>query len=90
MALYGMARRMRHSNQTTVEVTSTHSQAGLIAAALTKVSGFLQGIKATAEQLTQAARWGVWFSAPLVRLFFAARFLEARADWLKLLANCRS
>jgi hypothetical protein len=50
LALYGIARRTRHSNQTTVEVTSTHSQAGLIAEALTKVSGFLKRIKATAEQ----------------------------------------
>jgi hypothetical protein len=57
LALHGIARRTRHSNQTTVEVTSTHSKALVIAAALTKVSGFLQRIKATAEQLTQVARW---------------------------------
>ncbi len=57
LALYGIARRTRHSHQTTVEVTSTHSKAGLIAEALTKVSRFLKRIKATAEQLTQAARW---------------------------------
>jgi Transposase DDE domain group 1 len=63
LALYGIARRTRHSNQTTVEVTSTHSQAGLIAEALTKVSGFLKRIKATAEQLTQAARWRLILSA---------------------------
>ena len=36
-------------NQTTVEVTSTHSKAQVIADALTKVSGFLKRIKATAE-----------------------------------------
>jgi len=57
LALHGIARRTRHSNQTTVEVTSTHAKASAIAAALTKVSGFLQRIKATAEQLTKAARW---------------------------------
>src|SRR5215831_16147726 len=60
LALCGIA---RHCNQTTVEVTSTHSQAGLIAEALTKVSGFLKRIKATVEQLTQAARWRLILSA---------------------------
>jgi len=63
LALYGIARRTRHGNQTTVETTSMHSKAGLIAAALTKVSGFLKRIKATAEQLTQAERWRLILSA---------------------------
>lgn len=63
LALHGIARRTRHSNQTTVEVTSTHSKAGLIAEALIKVSGFLKRIKATAEQLSQADRWRLILSA---------------------------
>lgn len=63
LALHGIARRTRHSNQTTVEVTSTHSKALVIAAALSKVSGFLKRIKATAQQLTQADRWRVILSA---------------------------
>jgi hypothetical protein len=63
LALYGIARRTRHSNQTTVEVTSTHSKAPIIAAALTKVSGFLQRIKVSAEQLTQLERWRLILSA---------------------------
>jgi hypothetical protein len=63
LALHGIARRTRHSNQTTVEVASTHSKAPLIAAALTKVSGFLKRIKAIAEQLTQADRWRLILSA---------------------------
>jgi hypothetical protein len=63
LALYGIARRTRHSNQTTVEVTSTHSKALVIAAALSKVSGVLKRIKASAEQLTQADRWRLILSA---------------------------
>ena len=63
LALHGIARRTRHSNQTTVEVTSTHSKALVIAEALTKVSGFLKRIKTTAEQLTQVARWRLILSA---------------------------
>ena len=63
LALHGIARRTRHSNQTTVEVTSLHAKAGQIAAALRKVSEFLKRIKATAEQLTQTARWRLILSA---------------------------
>ena len=63
LALHGIARRTRHSNQTTVEVTSTHSKAPLIAQALTKVSQFLHRIKQTAEQFTHASRWKLILSA---------------------------
>lgn len=63
LALHGIARRIRHSNQTTVEVTSTHAKAWLIAEALTKVSTFLQRIKSTAEQLTKATRLRLILSA---------------------------
>jgi hypothetical protein len=63
LALYGIARRTRHSHQTTVEVTSMHSKAGLIAEVLSKVSGFLKRIKTTAEQLSQAERWRLILSA---------------------------
>jgi hypothetical protein len=63
LALHGIARRTRHSHQTTVEVTSTHSKARVIAEALTRVSGFLGRIKTTAEQLSQAARWRLILSA---------------------------
>lgn len=63
LALYGIARRRRHGNQTKVEVTSTHSKASAIAAALSKVNGFLQRIKANAEQLSPRARWRLILSA---------------------------
>ena len=63
LALHGIARRTHHSNQTTVEVTSTHSKAPLIAQALTKISGFLKRIKETAEQFTHDSRWKLILSA---------------------------
>ena len=53
LTLHGIARQTRHGNQTTVEITSTHAGASQIAEILTKVSGLLKLIKATAEQLTQ-------------------------------------
>jgi hypothetical protein len=57
LALHGIARRTRHSNQTTVEVTSTHAKALVITQALTKVSKFLKRIRTSAEQFAQPARW---------------------------------
>ena len=63
LALHGIARRTRHSNQTTVEITSMHAQHGLIAAALARASRLLQRIKASAEQLTVAMRWRLILSA---------------------------
>lgn len=63
LALHGIAWRTRHGKQTKIEVTSTHSKAPAIAEALTKVSGLLKRIKATAEQLTQAERWRLILSA---------------------------
>ena len=63
LALHGIARRTRHSNQTTVEITNTHSKAPLIAVALTRVSSFLKRIKANAEQLLQLDRWRLILSA---------------------------
>jgi hypothetical protein len=74
LALHGIARRTRHANQTTVEVTSTHAKAPVIAEALAKVSGFLRRIKATAEQLTQPARWRLILSAAF-RQFLRGRVL---------------
>ncbi len=65
LALQGIARMTRHANQTTVEVTSTHSMAALITKALEKVSGLLRKIKqkAFAEQLTQTTKWRLILSA---------------------------
>jgi hypothetical protein len=63
LALHGIARQTRHANQTTVEITSTHSMAPLIQAALTTVSAFFKRLKTTAEQLSQPARWRLILSA---------------------------
>ena len=62
LALHGIARQTRHGNQTTVEITSTHSEGRKIAKILTAVSTFLKGIKATTEQLTQSEKWTIILS----------------------------
>src|SRR5260370_1592608 len=63
LALHGIARQTSHGNQTTVEITSTHSKAPQIAGILTKVSGFLKRITVTAEQLTHGERWKLILTA---------------------------
>src|SRR5215469_7367603 len=70
LALHGIARRTRHGNQTKVEVTSRHSRASAIATALSQVSGFLKRIKASAEQLSQTARWRLILSAAFQYFLF--------------------
>jgi len=78
LALHGIARQTRHANQTTVEITSTHAEGPRIAAVLTKVSGFLKRIKATAEQLTQPQRWKLILSAAF-REFLGGEVLGSTA-----------
>ena len=78
LALHGIARLTRHANQTTVEVTSTHAKAPLIAAALGRVSGFLKQIKRTAEQLTQPERWRLILSEAFQH-FLGGRVLGSTA-----------
>jgi hypothetical protein len=51
-----------------------------MAEALTKVSGFLKRIKATAEQLTQTLRWRLILSAAF-QVFLRGRVLGS-TDWL--------
>ena len=78
LALYGIARQTKHSHQTTVEVTSTHSKGAVIAAALSRVSGLLKRIKTTAEQLTPAARWRLILSAAF-QYFLQGKILGSTA-----------
>ena len=74
LALHGIARMTHHGNQTKIEVTSLHSEAGVIAEALTKISRFLKWIKTSAEQLTQIERWHLILSAAF-RVFLRGRVL---------------
>jgi hypothetical protein len=63
LAMYGIARRTKHANQITVDVTSMHAKASLIGTVLSNVSTFLKRISSGAEQWTQAGRWTIILSA---------------------------
>ena len=74
LALHAIARQTRHANQTTVEITSTHAEAGKIAKLLNKVSAFLNEIKVSAEQLTQNQKW-TWILSAAFRQFLGGKVL---------------
>ena len=63
LAMYGIARRTKHANQITVDITSMHAKASLIGTVLSNVSSFLKRISSGAEQWTQTGRWAIILSA---------------------------
>lgn len=63
LALHGIARLTRHSNQTNVEVSSAHFKAAPVARMPCAISGFLSHVRATAEQLTSQRSWRLILSA---------------------------
>src|SRR5665213_2848260 len=75
LAMYGIARRTKHANQITVNVTSMHAKASLIGTVLTNVSGFLKRISSSAEQWTQSMRWRLILSA-VFRFFMRGTVLR--------------
>jgi hypothetical protein len=74
LAMYGIARRTKHANQITVDVTSMHAKASLIGTVLNNVSSFLKRISSSAEQWTHAGRWRIILSAAF-RVFLRGRIL---------------
>lgn len=89
LLLQGIGRQTTHGHQTTLTITSNHARSEPIRRALENVSGLLQRLARTAEQLTDTERWR-W----LLRFIFR--------DWLKVqyppdgvflpltaLSNCR-
>jgi hypothetical protein len=74
LALHGIARQTRHGNQTTIEITGTHSRQRQMAEALTRVSAFFKEIRKSAEQLTQPRRWRLILSTAF-RKFLGGRIL---------------
>ena len=74
LAMYGIARRTKHANQITVDVTSMHAKASLIGTVLTNVSSFLKRISSSAEQWTGPMRWRLILSAAF-RTFLRGKVL---------------
>ena len=56
LLLHGVATQTSHAGQTRLTITSTHARQASIQAVLTNLAAFLNRLKATAEQLTDAQR----------------------------------
>jgi hypothetical protein len=78
LLLHGVATQTHHAGQTRLTITSLHAKQATIQAVLTNVAGFLQTLKATAEQWTDADR----LRAMLTRAF--AKFMLPTAGPLAL------
>ena len=74
LLLHGVATQTQHAGQKRLTITSTHAKQSRIQAVLTNLAGFLNSLKATAEQLTDAQR----LRAILFRAF--AKFMLATTD----------
>jgi hypothetical protein len=57
LLLNGVARETRHSNQTTLTITSMHAQASAVRRALEAVSTFLQRVRQTTEHFVRSECW---------------------------------
>ena len=74
LLLHGVATQTRQAGQTRLTITSTHAKQSTIQAVLTNLASFLNSLKTTAEQLTDAQR----LQAILARAF--AKFMLPAAD----------
>jgi hypothetical protein len=88
LLLHGIGRQTKHSNQTTLTITSNHAQAGPIRRALESVSHFLQRLAASAEQFTVDQRWR-WLLRFIFRDWLGKRSSDPKRLPLIAIANCR-
>ena len=56
LLLNGVATQTKHAGQTRLTITSTHAKGAKVQAVLTQLAAFLNQLKSTAEQLTDAQR----------------------------------
>jgi hypothetical protein len=88
LLLHGIGRQTKHSNQTTLTITSNPAKAGPIQRVLESVSGLLQRLAASAEQLTADQRWR-WLLRFIFRDWLAKRSSESKLLPFTNFLNCR-
>jgi hypothetical protein len=57
LLLQAIGRQTSHAGRTTVTITSSHGEHARARAALTRIAGFFEHLRKTAEQLTALDRW---------------------------------
>ena len=65
LLLHAIGRQTRHSNQTTLTITSLHAEADKIQTVMSAVARFLGKIRSSAEQLQPSQRWRLILRAAL-------------------------
>ena len=88
LLLHGIGRQTKHSNQTTLTITSNHAKAGPVRRALEAVSHLLQRLGSSAERLTADQRWR-WLLQFIFRDWLGQRSSDPKFLPLTNLANCR-
>ena len=73
LLMYAVGRQISHAGQTTLVLTSTHTQASKVQELLTNLSRFLSGLKNSAEQLSSVQCWQRMWE----RILIPFRALEA-------------
>lgn len=68
LLLHGVGKQTSHSGQTTITITSSHSQSQWIQGILGSLNTFLLEVKATARQLSWAQRWRTILSKVFAKL----------------------
>lgn len=74
LLLYGIAKQTHHSGQSTLTITSLHSQTHVIQKILRSLAAFLSSLKRNAEQLGWEERWRLILSQALQK-FLRGRLL---------------
>jgi Transposase DDE domain group 1 len=88
LLLHGIGRQTKHSNQTTLTITSNHAHAGPVRLALESVSQLLQRLAASAEHFNADQRWR-WLLRFIFRDRFGQRSPNSKLFPLIAIENCR-
>jgi Transposase DDE domain group 1 len=88
LLLHGIGRQTKHSNQTTLTITSNHAHAGPVRLALESVSQLLQRLAASAEHFHADQRWR-WLLRFIFRDRLGHRSPNSKLFPLIAIENCR-
>ena len=82
LLLYAVGRQIRHANQTTITITSTHGKAERVRRMLAEVAVFFKSLRAKAEQSTDRERRYRIPSRALVKYLKGRRLGPPPTPWL--------
>jgi hypothetical protein len=78
LLLQAIGRQTRHAGRTTVTITSSHGEHHRARKALTRIAGFFNALRKTAEQLTPLERWYRILSEALKKFLRGRKLIPPR------------